>query len=75
MQKVTLSLRIDASSPTHHLWNNNGTWWFHATAHSGLKKQRIRLSLKTRDLAQAQLRRDEIIAKLKPNTNQTQLVA
>ena len=75
MQKVTLSLRIDSSSPTHHLWNNNGTWWFHATAHSGLQKQRIRLSLKTRDLAQAQLKRDEIIAKLTPSSGLSQFAA
>jgi len=22
---------INAANPNHHLWNNNGTWWCHAS--------------------------------------------
>ena len=21
------SIRVHEDTPTHHLWNNNGTWW------------------------------------------------
>ncbi len=42
----------------HHLWNNNGTWWFH---HTPIPKQRWRWSLKTKDAAEARDRRDAIL--------------
>lgn len=47
------------ANPNHHLWNNNGTWWFHCTVHMpDYTKERIRKSLATDDLSVAQGRRD-----------------
>ncbi|MEM7699779.1 MAG: hypothetical protein AAF236_15400 [Verrucomicrobiota bacterium] len=52
-----------AESQDHHLWNNRGTWWCHFTLHHpDFTSQRIRLSLKTRDLGEARERRDELFA-------------
>ena len=56
------SIRVQDSSPNHHLWNNNGTWWIHFTIHFGHRKRRIRRSLKTRSLADAIDRRDRVLA-------------
>ena len=57
-----LAPRIDESNPDHHLWNNNGTWWFHCTVHGAdYTSRRIRRSLGTRDVGEARRRRDEIL--------------
>lgn len=62
--KASLSVRIDESNPQHHLFNNNGTWWLHATVHwPDHTKQRVRLSMKTRDLTVARSRRDGCLAR------------
>ncbi len=56
------SLRVRASNPNHHLWNNNGTWYVHYTVHpTPLTKSRIRASLETKSLEVARQRRDEIL--------------
>ena len=56
------SLRVRASNPNHHLWNNNGTWYVHYTVHpTPLTKSRIRASLETKCLEVARRRRDEIL--------------
>jgi hypothetical protein len=56
------SLRVRASNPNHHLWNNNGTWYVHYTVHpTPLTKSRIRASLETKNLEVARRRRDEIL--------------
>lgn len=56
------SLRVRASNPNHHLWNNNGTWYVHYTVHpTPLTKSRIRASLETKSLEIARQRRDEIL--------------
>jgi len=56
------SERIDAANPDHHLWNNRGTWWCHFTLHrSDYTAERVRVSLRTRDAAEARLRRDELL--------------
>lgn len=56
------SLRVRASNPNHHLWNNNGTWYVHYTVHpTPLTKSRIRASLETKSLDVARRRRDEIL--------------
>jgi flagellar hook-associated protein FlgK len=40
-----------ASNPDHHIWNNHGTWWCHFTVHhSDYTAERVRVSLRTRDL-------------------------
>lgn len=54
-----LSLRTDQSNPNHHLWNNNGTWYIAYTAlTSPITAERIRTSLKTKDIVQARQKRD-----------------
>ncbi|PHX59046.1 MAG: hypothetical protein CK522_01145 [Opitutia bacterium] len=56
-------MRVQGENPLHHLWNNNGTWWIHYTIHpDAYTKARVRLSLRTHDLATAIQRRDEILA-------------
>jgi len=58
-------VRVNGSNAKHHLWNNNGMWWIHYTRHlPDFTKQRVRQSLKTRDLATAQSRRDKIFEQL-----------
>ncbi len=62
------TLRISIDNPNHHLWNNNGTWFIHYTIHpTFLTKKRIRHSLRTKSLADARRRRDEIFADLGVN--------
>ena len=60
----TLSIRINADNPNHHLYNNNGTWFIHftrwPTQHT---TERVRRSLGTRDLAVARILRDAFIVK------------
>lgn len=58
------SLRIDSSNETHHLWNNNGTWWVHFTLHFDHRKRRVRKSLGTRSLAEAIARRDALLLRI-----------
>ena len=58
-----LAVRVDQENPNHHLWNNRGTWWCHFTLHRpDYTAERIRVSLKTRDLDEARGRRDELLA-------------
>ena len=69
MDNTRLAVRIDGGNPLHHLWDNNGTWWLHATFHlPDHTARRVRLSLGTSDLDQAQERRDRLFAELAPNT-------
>ncbi|MBT3636603.1 MAG: hypothetical protein HN531_06670 [Opitutae bacterium] len=64
-QGEELALRIDDSNLNHHLWNNNGTWWIHYTIYpTPVTVERIRRSLKTKILPEAQSRRDEILDEL-----------
>jgi hypothetical protein len=59
------SVRIWATNPDHHLYNNNGTWWVHYTAYPNpVEAKRVRRSLKTRDLATARAKRDAIFGEL-----------
>lgn len=58
-----LAVRVDKENPNHHLWNNRGTWWCHFTLHRpDYTAERIRVSLKTRDIDLARSRRDELLA-------------
>ena len=60
-----IALRIDESNLNHHLWNNNGTWWFHYTVYpTPVTVERIRRSLKTKILEEARNRRDKILNSL-----------
>ena len=58
-----ISRRQKTAGPNHHLWNNHGGWWFHATFHlPDHTAERIRVNLRTCDLSTARLRRDSILA-------------
>lgn len=49
-------------NPDHHIWNNNGTWWCHFTVHNpDYTKERVRVSLHTKDRVEARQRRDFIM--------------
>jgi len=74
MSQATLpviSRRQKTGGPNHHLWNNHGWWWFHGTFHlPGGGVERVRLSLKTKDLDAARHQRDRIVARyLHPHTH------
>ena len=59
------SVRISDENLNHHLYTNNGTWWLHYTAYpTENTSQRIRQSLKTRDVALARDRRDAVLKDL-----------
>ncbi len=59
--KNRLALRINEENLNHHLWNNRGVWWCHLTVHKAdATSERLRFSLKTRDLESARNRRDKI---------------
>lgn len=59
------SLRISETNPNHHLWNNNGTWFLHYTIYpTPFTKERIRCSLRTKDLTLARKRRDMFFERL-----------
>ena len=56
-------IRVRAENPTHHLWNNHGTWFLHYTVHpTPFTKERIRRSLGTKDIQVARERRDSFFA-------------
>ena len=58
-------LRIRVENPTHHLWNNHGTWFLHYTVHpTPFTKERIRCSLRTKDLETARRQRDDFLSGL-----------
>ena len=65
---VRLAAKIRESNPNHHLFNNNGTWWVQITVHCGPVSERIRRSLKTRDLSEARRKRDTLIQRLGEQT-------
>ncbi|HUG55351.1 MAG TPA: hypothetical protein VMR21_17215 [Vicinamibacteria bacterium] len=53
---------MPTDDPDHHLWRNGRLWWIAFTVHlPGWQKERVRLSLRTADLAEARLRRDELL--------------
>lgn len=61
-ESCVLSLRTHPRNPNHHLWWNNGTWWLHATVHHpNYTKERVRVSLGTKDRDEARERRDFIL--------------
>ena len=55
--------RFQRLGENHHLWRNGRFWWIAYTVIiDGWRQERIRHSLKTDDLTEARLRRDEILA-------------
>lgn len=64
-KQARLSVRIDPSNPRHHLWCNHGTWWVHYTLETiDWRIRRVRRSLRTRELAVAVARRDELLSRV-----------
>ena len=64
-QSEETALRIDESNLNHHLWNNNGTWWIHYTIYpTPVTVERIRRSLKTKNLNEARVLRDKILIQI-----------
>lgn len=64
-RKPKLALRVNHENPNHHLWNNRGVWWCHLTVHKpDATAERLRFSLKTRDVEQARERRDRIFRQI-----------
>jgi hypothetical protein len=59
--RVHWSAPADAD-PNHHLWRNGRVWWIAFTLHQGHRQERIRLSLGTREVAEARRKRDELLA-------------
>jgi hypothetical protein len=50
-------------NPDHNIWNNNGTWWCHFTVHDpDHTKERVRVSLGTKDREEARRQRDFIMS-------------
>ncbi|MCE9614867.1 MAG: hypothetical protein K8T26_11360 [Lentisphaerae bacterium] len=61
-EQASLSIRVNADNPNHHLWNNNGTWFIHYTVHPDrLTAARVRRSLGTKSLPTALKRRDVLL--------------
>ncbi|MGJ8676872.1 MAG: hypothetical protein ACSHX0_05100 [Akkermansiaceae bacterium] len=60
--QTRLAIRFNEQNPNHHLWNNRGVWWCHLTVHKNdATSERLRFSLKTRDVDNARNRRDRIL--------------
>jgi hypothetical protein len=62
-QEPKLSVRCRSGNVNHHLWNNNGTFWCHLTVHlEDFTKERLRLSLETRNIEHTRQLRDSLSA-------------
>jgi len=58
----TIDRDLGADDPDHHLWRNGRLWWVAFTVHlPGWRKDRVRVSLGTTDLAEARRRRDALL--------------
>ena len=61
--QIELAIRIDPENSDHHIYSNNGTYWIHYTVYpTSITKERVRKSLKTKDIKVARRRRNEIFA-------------
>ena len=57
-------LGSDEIHPNHHLWRNGRLWWVAFTIHlPNWQKERIRMSLRTDEIAEARRRRDDLLAR------------
>ena len=58
----TIDRDTGVGDPNHHLWRNGRLWWVAFTVHlPGWRKDRVRASLGTTDLAEARRRRDALL--------------
>jgi|TARA_B110001469_G_scaffold34877_1_gene35106 hypothetical protein len=73
LKNSTSSVRIWATNPDHHLYNNNGTWWLHYTSYPTPEtSKRIRRSLRTHIVKEAREQRDAIFAKIFFNSKEVE---
>ena len=64
-RKTVLAVRVNEDNPNHLLWNNRGIWWCHLTVHKpDATAERLRFSLKTREVEKARERRDRIFREI-----------
>lgn len=57
-----ISIRLNRANPNHHLWDNHGTWYIHYTLYpDNYRAERVRKSLRTRDVRVARERRDAVL--------------
>jgi len=60
-----LAIRPSRGNPDHHLWDNNGTWFIHYTVYpTPITAERVRLSLRTKDVAEARAKRDALFQRI-----------
>ena len=65
-------MKLDKRNPNHHIWCNNGTYFVHVTlVWNGRWKQRVRTSLRTRNVVEARRRRDRFLSLLHRNPGLT----
>ena len=65
-RNTKIALRINDGNQNHHLRNNRGVWWCHVTVHKpDATAERLRFSLRTRDLCRARTLRDRIFADIR----------
>ncbi len=65
MLNANLGIRVDERNENHHLWLNNGTWFVHYTVYpTPVTAERVRTSLRTKDIAVARCRRDDLFRRL-----------
>ena len=59
-------VRINEGNINHHLYlNNHSTYWVHFSRHNAdYTKARVRVSLRTKDINLARMRRDELFSLL-----------
>jgi hypothetical protein len=62
-----LTTRQTTAGDNHHLWDNNGSWWFQGTFHlPDGTSERVRSGLRTKCVHVARRRRDSLIARFSP---------
>ena len=58
-------MRAPITDPDHHLWKNGRLYWVAFTVHlPGWRKERVRCSLGTADVALARRRRDALFERM-----------
>jgi hypothetical protein len=62
LSRIVPAADPDDVDPDHHLWRNGNLWWIAFTVHRGYQQERLRFSLKTRDVVEARRRRDAVFA-------------
>jgi len=56
--------RLRSANDSHHLYENNRTWWMRVMVEIDGRNRRLSFSLSTRDREEAKRRRDELLHEL-----------